>query len=92
MLAGHGPQKTVGEERLVPGHWPGSLCFYSAGDEILFAGDVLQTSAAGKGELMRFFDFAALRRIGSCPEKPIIHGPSLDPVAWGDLGACQQKK
>jgi len=33
---------------LVPGHCPGSLCFYSAGDEILFGGDVLFAGSIGR--------------------------------------------
>lgn len=33
---------------LVPGHCPGSLCFYSAGDELLFAGDVLFAGSIGR--------------------------------------------
>jgi hydroxyacylglutathione hydrolase len=32
----------------VPGHCPGSLCFYSAGDEILFDGDVLFSRSIGR--------------------------------------------
>jgi len=33
---------------LVPGHCPGSLCFYSPADEILFAGDVLFAGSIGR--------------------------------------------
>ena len=33
---------------LVPGHCPGSLCFYSADDEILFDGDVLFAGSIGR--------------------------------------------
>jgi hydroxyacylglutathione hydrolase len=33
---------------LVPGHCPGSLCFYSAGDDIIFDGDVLFAGSIGR--------------------------------------------
>ena len=33
---------------LVPGHCPGSLCFYSADNEILFDGDVLFAGSIGR--------------------------------------------
>jgi hydroxyacylglutathione hydrolase len=33
---------------LIPGHCPGSLCFYSAGEDILFGGDVLFAGSVGR--------------------------------------------
>ena len=36
---------------LVPGHCPGSLCFYSADHEILFGGDVLFAGSIGRTDL-----------------------------------------
>jgi glyoxylase-like metal-dependent hydrolase (beta-lactamase superfamily II) len=35
----------------VPGHCPGSLCFYSATDKLLFGGDVLFASGVGRWDL-----------------------------------------
>jgi hydroxyacylglutathione hydrolase len=32
----------------VPGHCPGSLCFFSAGDQVLFDGDVLFAGSVGR--------------------------------------------
>ena len=36
---------------LVPGHCPGSLCFYSKTDKILFGGDVLFAGGVGRWDL-----------------------------------------
>jgi hydroxyacylglutathione hydrolase len=36
---------------LVPGHCPGSLCFYSAGHQVLFGGDVLFAGSIGRTDL-----------------------------------------
>jgi hydroxyacylglutathione hydrolase len=36
---------------LVPGHCPGSLCFYSADHQILFGGDVLFAGSIGRTDL-----------------------------------------
>lgn len=35
----------------VPGHCPGSLCFFSKGDRVLFAGDVLFAGGVGRWDL-----------------------------------------
>ena len=35
----------------VPGHCPGSLCFFSAADDILFGGDVLFAGGVGRWDL-----------------------------------------
>ncbi len=35
----------------VPGHCPGSLCFYHAGDGLLFGGDVLFRGGIGRWDL-----------------------------------------
>jgi glyoxylase-like metal-dependent hydrolase (beta-lactamase superfamily II) len=35
----------------VPGHCPGSLCFFSSKDRLLFGGDVLFAGSIGRGDL-----------------------------------------
>jgi glyoxylase-like metal-dependent hydrolase (beta-lactamase superfamily II) len=35
----------------VPGHCPGSLCFFSRKDELLIGGDVLFASGVGRSDL-----------------------------------------
>jgi hydroxyacylglutathione hydrolase len=35
----------------VPGHCPGSLCFFQRGEELLIAGDVLFAGGVGRGDL-----------------------------------------
>jgi hydroxyacylglutathione hydrolase len=35
----------------VPGHCPGSLCFYSRKDRLLIGGDVLFAGSVGRGDL-----------------------------------------
>jgi hydroxyacylglutathione hydrolase len=35
----------------VPGHCPGSLCFYSHKDKLLIGGDVLFAGSIGRGDL-----------------------------------------
>jgi glyoxylase-like metal-dependent hydrolase (beta-lactamase superfamily II) len=36
---------------LVPGHCPGSLCFYSADHQVLFGGDVLFAGGVGRTDI-----------------------------------------
>lgn len=67
----------------VPGHSPGSLCFYSAADKVMFTGDVLFQESIGRSDLP-MGDFGTLidgitKKILTLPDDVVIysgHGPS----------------
>jgi hydroxyacylglutathione hydrolase len=67
---------------LVPGHCPGSICFYSANDDILFDGDVLFAGSIGRTDFPGG-DYQLLIRgirekILALPDKTAVlpgHGP-----------------
>ncbi len=67
----------------VPGHSPGSLCFYSEKEKVLFAGDVLFLESIGRTDLDRG-DYAALisgisSKLLTLPDETVVysgHGPS----------------
>jgi hydroxyacylglutathione hydrolase len=62
---------------LVPGHCPGSLCFYSADDEILFDGDVLFAGSIGRTDFPGGDHQLLIRgireKILSLPDKTAVH-------------------
>ena len=67
---------------LVPGHCPGSLCFYSADHQILFAGDVLFAGSIGRTDFPGGDHQLLLRgireKIFSLPDNTTVlsgHGP-----------------
>ena len=68
---------------LVPGHTPGSICFYDAKEGFLFAGDVLFCGSIGRTDLPGG-DYATLirgiqTRLLTLPDETIVfcgHGPS----------------
>jgi len=67
---------------LVPGHCPGSLCFYSAEHQILFAGDVLFAGSIGRTDFPGGDHQLLLRgireKIFSLPDNTTVlsgHGP-----------------
>ena len=67
---------------LVPGHCPGSLCFYSADDGILFDGDVLFAGSIGRTDFPGGDHQLLIRSIHekvlTLPDKTIVlpgHGP-----------------
>ncbi len=67
----------------VPGHSPGSLCYYCEKDGVLFSGDVLFKSSIGRTDLLGG-DFAALingitEKLVSLPDQTVVypgHGPA----------------
>lgn len=67
----------------VPGHSPGSLCFYDADDHLLFAGDVLFRGSIGRTDLPKA-NYEQLiggiqKRLLTLPDDTIVysgHGPS----------------
>ena len=66
----------------VPGHCPGSLCFYSAADELLFDGDVLFAGSIGRTDFPGGDHKLLIRgireKIFTLPDKTIVlpgHGP-----------------
>jgi hydroxyacylglutathione hydrolase len=67
---------------LVPGHCPGSLCFYSARDEMLFDGDVLFARSIGRTDFPEGDHSLLIRgireKILTLPDKTMVlpgHGP-----------------
>jgi hydroxyacylglutathione hydrolase len=67
---------------LVPGHCPGSLCFYSADDETLFDGDVLFAGSIGRTDFPEGDHQLLIRgireKILTLPDKTAVlpgHGP-----------------
>jgi hydroxyacylglutathione hydrolase len=67
---------------LVPGHCPGSLCFYSAPDDILFGGDVLFAGSIGRTDFPGGDHQLLIRGIREkvfiLPDKTLVlpgHGP-----------------
>jgi hydroxyacylglutathione hydrolase len=67
---------------LVPGHCPGSLCFYSAEKEILFAGDVLFAGSVGRTDFPGGDQALLIRgireKVLTLPDKTAVlpgHGP-----------------
>lgn len=54
FLIDEGPNQFLGEQFrvfLVPGHCPGSLCFFSPGEKVLVGGDVLFRGGVGRWDL-----------------------------------------
>ncbi len=84
-----------GRERLrvieTPGHTPGSVCFYSSGDEVLFSGDILFYRGIGRTD----FSYASpedlsesLRKLFVLPGETIVypgHGQETTIGAEGGL-------
>ncbi|MBV8414670.1 MAG: MBL fold metallo-hydrolase [Verrucomicrobia bacterium] len=67
---------------LVPGHCPGSLCFYSADHQLLFAGDVLFAGSIGRTDLPGGDHQLLIRgiheKVLTLPDKTVVlpgHGP-----------------
>jgi hydroxyacylglutathione hydrolase len=67
---------------LVPGHCPGSLCFYSAGDEILFDGDVLFAGSIGRTDFpggdLPLLIRGIREKVFTLPDQTVVlpgHGP-----------------
>lgn len=61
----------------VPGHSPGSLCFYAEKDNVLFAGDVLFRESIGRTDLIQG-DFGTLidgitKKILTLPNQTIVY-------------------
>lgn len=81
-----GDTVTVGaltaEVLLLPGHTPGSICFWFKAQQVLFSGDVLFAGSIGRTDLpggdwdtMR----ASLKRIMTLPDETLVlsgHGPA----------------
>ena len=66
----------------VPGHCPGSLCFYSAAEELLFDGDVLFAGSIGRTDFpggdLQLLIRGIREKVFTLPDKTIVlpgHGP-----------------
>ena len=82
----HGDQLGTGEVKLdvihTPGHTPGSLCFHTASEAHLYAGDTLFMGSIGRTDLwggsFEQIMESLLRRVVNLPDETVVipgHGP-----------------